>query len=71
MDATDGELIGRYRRGDVGALEALVEKYRRPLFGFICVFLCSFIILCVQVKFCKKIMNIRLLQPILASISNL
>ncbi|MBN1558452.1 MAG: sigma-70 family RNA polymerase sigma factor [Lentisphaerae bacterium] len=35
MDVTDKELIARYRHGDVAALEALVEKYRRPLFGYI------------------------------------
>lgn len=35
MELSDKELIGRYRKGDVEALEALVEKYRRPLFGFI------------------------------------
>jgi RNA polymerase sigma-70 factor (ECF subfamily) len=31
----DADLLARYRRGDVGALETLVEKYRRPLFGYI------------------------------------
>jgi len=35
MDVTDRQLLTRYRRGNVEALEALVEKYRRPLFGFI------------------------------------
>lgn len=34
-EATDKTLIARYRRGDTDALDALVEKYRRPLFGFI------------------------------------
>ena len=34
-EASDIALIGRYRRGEVRALEQLVEKYRRPLFGFI------------------------------------
>lgn len=29
------ELLNRYRDGDAAALGALVEKYRRPLFGFI------------------------------------
>lgn len=29
------ELLRRYRDGDAAALGALVEKYRRPLFGFI------------------------------------
>jgi RNA polymerase sigma-70 factor (ECF subfamily) len=29
------ELIGRYREGDAAALGVLVERYRRPLFGFI------------------------------------
>jgi RNA polymerase sigma-70 factor (ECF subfamily) len=32
---TDMELISRYRRGDDKAMEFLVEKYRRQLFGFI------------------------------------
>ena len=32
---TDTDLIDRYRGGDVPALEALVERYRRPLFAFI------------------------------------
>ncbi|NCC50430.1 MAG: sigma-70 family RNA polymerase sigma factor [Spartobacteria bacterium] len=34
---TDGEekRIEQYREGDIHALEELVEKYRRPLFGFI------------------------------------
>jgi len=31
----DRELIARYRRGDVAALDVLVERYRRPLFGYI------------------------------------
>ncbi|MDD4870514.1 MAG: sigma-70 family RNA polymerase sigma factor [Kiritimatiellae bacterium] len=35
MEVTDKELLIRYRRGQVDALEALIEKYRRPLFGFI------------------------------------
>ena len=37
-DATqesDATLIERYRRGDTAALETLVEKHRRPLFGFV------------------------------------
>jgi RNA polymerase sigma-70 factor (ECF subfamily) len=34
-DAEDIELIVLYRKGEVAALEQLVEKYRRPLFGFI------------------------------------
>jgi RNA polymerase sigma-70 factor (ECF subfamily) len=29
------ELLNRYREGDTAALGVLVEKYRRPLFGFI------------------------------------
>ena len=33
--ANDAELLARYRRGDVGAMDTLVEKYRRPLFGYI------------------------------------
>jgi RNA polymerase sigma-70 factor (ECF subfamily) len=35
MDTEDRRLIQQYRDGDVEALSALVEKYRRPLFGFI------------------------------------
>ena len=36
MDMQDEELLARYRRrGDVAALEAMIERYRRPLFGFI------------------------------------
>jgi RNA polymerase sigma-70 factor (ECF subfamily) len=35
MDTEDRGLIDQYRDGDVEALSALVEKYRRPLFGFI------------------------------------
>jgi RNA polymerase sigma-70 factor (ECF subfamily) len=32
---TDTELIERYRQGDTEALSELVDRYRRPLFGFI------------------------------------
>jgi RNA polymerase sigma-70 factor (ECF subfamily) len=35
MDTEDRQFITQYRDGDVEALSALVEKYRRPLFGFI------------------------------------
>jgi RNA polymerase sigma-70 factor (ECF subfamily) len=35
MEGTDKELLIRYRQGQVDALEALIEKYRRSLFGFI------------------------------------
>lgn len=35
MEKTDGELLARYRSGQVDALERLVYNYRRPLFGFI------------------------------------
>ncbi len=35
MDTEDRRLIEQYSDGDVEALSALVEKYRRPLFGFI------------------------------------
>ncbi len=35
MEASDRDLLTRYRRGQVSALEVLIEKYRRPLFGFI------------------------------------
>jgi RNA polymerase sigma-70 factor (ECF subfamily) len=31
----ESELLDRYRKGDATALGVLVEKYRRPLFGFI------------------------------------
>jgi RNA polymerase sigma-70 factor (ECF subfamily) len=31
----DSELVARYRRGDVDALEVLVERYRRQLFSYI------------------------------------
>ena len=31
----DSELVARYRRGDVEALEVLVERYRRQLFSYI------------------------------------
>ena len=31
----DKEYLDRYRKGDIAALETLVERYRRPLFGFI------------------------------------
>lgn len=35
MDVSDSELLVQYRHGSVQALEQLVERYRRPLFGFI------------------------------------
>jgi RNA polymerase sigma-70 factor, ECF subfamily len=35
MEETDTQMLARYRRGDVAALELLVERYRRPLFSFI------------------------------------
>ena len=35
MEATDKELVNQYRRGHVEALDALIERYRRMLFGFI------------------------------------
>jgi len=31
----DRELVARYRRGDVSALETLVQRYKRQLFGYI------------------------------------
>jgi RNA polymerase sigma-70 factor (ECF subfamily) len=31
----DRELVARYRQGDVAALEVLVERYKRQLFGYI------------------------------------
>jgi len=35
MEPSDRELLARYRRGNVDALEILVLRYRRPLFGFL------------------------------------
>jgi len=35
MDRDDAQLVAAYREGDTEALGELVEKYRRPLFGFI------------------------------------
>jgi RNA polymerase sigma-70 factor (ECF subfamily) len=35
MECNDQDWIETYRRGDPEALAELVEKYRRPLFGFI------------------------------------
>lgn len=35
MDQDDATLLAEYREGDSEALGLLVEKYRRPLFGFI------------------------------------
>jgi RNA polymerase sigma-70 factor, ECF subfamily len=35
MDEEDTRLLVKYRKGDPAALGELVEKYRRPLFGFI------------------------------------
>ena len=35
MEVQDKVLLAEYRRGNVGALGQLVERYRRPLFGFI------------------------------------
>lgn len=35
MDEQDQDLLARYRNGDVAALADLVEKHRRPLFGYI------------------------------------
>ena len=35
MDQDDAKLLAEYRAGDDEALGILVEKYRRPLFGFI------------------------------------
>jgi RNA polymerase sigma-70 factor (ECF subfamily) len=35
MEATDQELVNQYRRGHVEALDVLIERYRRLLFGFI------------------------------------
>lgn len=32
---SDSQLIAAYRRGGVAALEELVERYRKPLYGFI------------------------------------
>jgi RNA polymerase sigma-70 factor (ECF subfamily) len=35
VDASDAELVEQYRGGNVDAIECLVLRYRRPLFGFI------------------------------------
>ena len=35
MDDEDAKLLAAYRRGDAEALGRLVEKYQRPLFGFL------------------------------------
>jgi RNA polymerase sigma-70 factor, ECF subfamily len=35
MEATDNERLDQYRQGSSEALAELVEKYRRPLFGYI------------------------------------
>ena len=35
MEVKDKELVDQYRHGHVQAMEALVERYRRMLFGFI------------------------------------
>lgn len=35
MDDEDAKLLAAYRRGDAEALGRLVDKYKRPLFGFL------------------------------------
>lgn len=35
METSDHDLLAQYRKGDAQALGRLVERYRRPLFGFI------------------------------------
>jgi RNA polymerase sigma-70 factor, ECF subfamily len=35
MDEKDAQLLARYREGDIPALEELVGRYQRPLFGYI------------------------------------
>jgi RNA polymerase sigma-70 factor (ECF subfamily) len=35
MDMPDQELLDLYRQGDTGAIGVLVERHRRPLYGFI------------------------------------
>jgi RNA polymerase sigma-70 factor (ECF subfamily) len=35
MERDDAQLLAEYGKGDVAALGELVERYRRPLFGFI------------------------------------
>ena len=35
MAESDHQLLDRYRRGQVEALEVLIEKYKRPLFAYI------------------------------------
>jgi RNA polymerase sigma-70 factor (ECF subfamily) len=36
LDITDEALMLRYARGDVGAFELLLERHRRPLYGYLC-----------------------------------
>lgn len=35
MDTADRELVARYQRGDVAALDQLVERHQRPLYGYL------------------------------------
>lgn len=35
MEETDRQLLSRYRGGQIDALEMLVNRYKRPLFGYI------------------------------------
>lgn len=35
MDGTDEQLINLYNQGDTGALDTLVERYKRPLYSFL------------------------------------
>ena len=34
-ERTDKSLVAAYRKGDIAAFDTLVERYRRPVFGFI------------------------------------
>ena len=35
MDSEDKKLISLYRKGDINALEPIIDKYKRPLYSFI------------------------------------
>lgn len=36
LDISDEALMLRYAKGDVGAFDRLLERHRRPLFGYLC-----------------------------------
>ena len=35
MDSEDKKLISLYLKGDINALEPIIDKYKRPLYSFI------------------------------------